>query len=134
MENNARGREVYSPDEWYSLVRWANVNGEPYNVIEKKVKKFVVSSDNYELLEFKYSFKDNETKKIQCFKNISTRLSLFEHFPAKAYNALLKINVAKYKDLKCYYDNNIMPEKCYTFYRNLLTTEYDKEDWSDDDV
>ncbi|KAF9409271.1 hypothetical protein HW555_011306 [Spodoptera exigua] len=34
IEKTARGREVYSPDEWYSLVPWAKVNGNPYTVIE----------------------------------------------------------------------------------------------------
>lgn len=28
IEKTARGREVYSPDEWYSLVRWAKVDGQ----------------------------------------------------------------------------------------------------------
>ncbi|CAG9793362.1 unnamed protein product [Diatraea saccharalis] len=31
---NEGDSEVYSPDEWYSLVRWAKVNDKPYNVIE----------------------------------------------------------------------------------------------------
>lgn len=28
-EKSAKGKEIYSPDEWYSLVRWAKVNGKP---------------------------------------------------------------------------------------------------------
>lgn len=34
IEKTARGREIYSPDEWYSLVRWAKINDKPYKVLE----------------------------------------------------------------------------------------------------
>ncbi|KAF9411145.1 hypothetical protein HW555_010007 [Spodoptera exigua] len=56
-----------------------------------------------------------------------------EPFPEKAYKALLKINVAKYKDLIYYCDKHIIPEKYHTFYRNLLPAEHDVDNASDDD-
>lgn len=162
IEKTARGRDIYSPDEWYSLVRWAKVNGNPYNVVEvnqnmifdfksninnknwtknlnnekimwNKIKNIEVSPESYGLLDYKYSLGDNESNQLQCFKKTSTRLSHLESFPEKAYKSLLKINVAKYKDLKYYCDNNIIPEKYHTFYRNILTTENDEENGSDDE-
>ncbi|KAL4719252.1 hypothetical protein ACJJTC_018955 [Scirpophaga incertulas] len=163
IEKTARGREIYSPDEWYSLVRWAKVNDKPYNVIEvnqdmifdfktqtftykkwtknvnqekvlwNKVKEIVANPGNDGLLEYKYSLGDVEGTKIQCYKRCNTRLTRSEPFPDKSYKSLLKINKLKYKDLKYYCDNNIIPEKYHIFYENLLFGEQTEDVSSDDD-
>ncbi|KAL4720653.1 hypothetical protein ACJJTC_002751 [Scirpophaga incertulas] len=163
IKKTARGREIYSPDEWYSLVRWAKVNDKPYNVIEvnqdmifdfktqtftnkkwtknvnqekvlwNKVKEIVANPGNDGLLEYKYSLGDVEGTKIQCYKRCNTRLTRSEPFPDKSYKSLLKINKLKYKDLKYYCDNNIIPEKYHIFYENLLFGEQTEDVSSDDD-
>ncbi|XP_060806098.1 uncharacterized protein LOC132902987 [Amyelois transitella] len=115
IERSAKGKEIYSTDEWYSLVRWAKVNGKPYNVIEvkqdmildfkksiaakiwaknvcnqkvtwNKIKEIMASPDNEGILSYKYSLSDIESQQIQCYKTRGTRQSLFEPMPQKMPN------------------------------------------------
>lgn len=40
IERNAKNKLVYTPEQWYALVRWSKVNPPYYNVIEMSVADF----------------------------------------------------------------------------------------------
>lgn len=162
IERTAKGKEIYVPDEWYSLVRWAKVNEKPYNVIEvkqdmildfkkglagknwtknfsnqkvswSKVKEIAVSSENEGILYYKYSLSDEVSQQIQCFKKISTRQARVEPLPGKVYTQYLPITKAKHDDLTYFCKNNIIPEKYHSFYNTLPKTSVNHESDSEDE-
>lgn len=152
IEKTAKGKDIYSPSEWYALVRWAKINNKPYNVIEvnqdmildfkqciakknwtknsannrvywNKIKEIEASPEHEGTLFYKYSLDDVNSQQIQCYRNKGTRKSRPAQLPDKAYTHLLKINKAKYTDLVYFCNNNIIPQRYHSFYTNLTATE-----------
>lgn len=61
IEKQSKGKMIYTPDQWYALVRWAKTSGKPYNVIEMTQQ---------DIFDYKPLLKERNWKKDTKNKNI----------------------------------------------------------------
>lgn len=99
IERTAKNKLIYTPDEWYTLVRWAKQNSPPYTVVEvdqdlvldfkawlqtknwakdtnsekiswNKVREVKVQGNNPDIIEFKYDFSEENYRKLNCSNHL----------------------------------------------------------------
>ncbi|CAH2208533.1 jg8080, partial [Pararge aegeria aegeria] len=99
IERSSKNKLIYTPDEWYTLVRWAKQNSPPYTVVEvnqdlvldfkawlhtknwikdtnlekiswNKIREVKVQRNNSDIIEFKYNFFEENYRKLNCGNNL----------------------------------------------------------------
>lgn len=150
IEKASRTRQIYTPNEWQLLVRWArNSTDAPYevkNVTQKDVydfkervndkqwskniqgqkvkwnsiKEVHVNASDPNKLCYKYDLSDEFYDTIAVGSN--TRNSTNCNLQ-RAYSLALKIPFDKYKDLASLCTSNIIPEEHHDFLKTLPHTD-----------
>lgn len=99
IERTAKNKQIYIPDEWYTLVRWAKQKSPPYTVVEvdqdlildfkawlhtknwtrdtnsekmswNKIREVKVQGNSPDIIEFKYEFYEKNYRKLNCTNNL----------------------------------------------------------------
>ncbi|CAH2097417.1 unnamed protein product [Euphydryas editha] len=83
IERSAKGKIIYTPDQWYALVRWAKTNNEPYNVIEVSQDmlydlKELLKNRNFKKNILNQDVKWNNIKEI-CVKKSEPDIILYKY-------------------------------------------------------
>ncbi|XP_073952058.1 uncharacterized protein [Choristoneura fumiferana] len=83
IERTAKGKIIYTPDQWYALVRWAKTNNEPYNVIEVSQDmlynlKELLQNRNFKKNTLNQDVKWNNIKEI-CVKKSEPNVILYKY-------------------------------------------------------
>ncbi|XP_060806519.1 uncharacterized protein LOC132903184 [Amyelois transitella] len=102
IEKSSKRKSIYSPEEWYTLVRWCKTSGDPYEVINitqnmfldfkgcldnlkwdkntdnetvkwSKIREVVVKSDFPNTIFYKYNLHEEESKRIDLLQKRNTR-------------------------------------------------------------
>ncbi|KAI8435869.1 hypothetical protein MSG28_004078 [Choristoneura fumiferana] len=149
IEKESKGKMIFTPDQWYALVRWAKTTGKPYNVIEltqqdvfdykplldernwkrdttninvmwNKVKEVRVEKDAPNCLFFKYDLKGEQF----CLNTVITtrrrgKIMNDDVELKMAYGNPLTITDAKYKDLISLCQSGVIPKEYHTFFKNI---------------
>lgn len=148
IERCAKNKLIYTPMEWFTLVRWAKQDGTPYNVIEmdhtnfsdykstlpgknwtknlngeivkwSKIKELkIIPSDPNKLL-YKYNLADSEYMTITTKTN-TRRRQQDNDIAGPLYQQMLPIPKAKKDDLISLCHNGIIPTIHHNFYNNLV--------------
>ncbi|KAL4705707.1 hypothetical protein ACJJTC_002138 [Scirpophaga incertulas] len=148
IERCAKNKCIYSPLEWFSLVRWAKEDGKPYTVVElnhthfldfkstlsskngtkslggdivqwTKIKEVKVLPSEPMKLHFKYNLDESQYKIIVTKTNTRRRQQDHTDVP-RLYNQVLPISKLKKKDLVSLCSSGIIPAVHHNFYQNLL--------------
>lgn len=163
IERSAKGKIIYTPDQWYALVRWAKTNNEPYNVIEVSQDmiydlKELLQNRNFKKNTLNQDVKWNNIKEI-CVKISEPDIILYKYDLDSEYcrlntlvqtrrnkkttcNDILKplyldslpIPEAKYKDLLSLCDAGHIPRQYHAFFKNLKRSQIENVSESDEDV
>ncbi|KAE9524431.1 hypothetical protein AGLY_015152 [Aphis glycines] len=111
-----KGKIIYMPDQWVTLIRCAKVKGEPYTVFEMSYNDFL---DFKPLVENKiFNWKNSDDKTLIKWNNIKEVSVNFElpHVIQIKYNLsstdFIQINVIKKKQ-RGRYDKRIIPTRAY---------------------
>ncbi|CAH0731543.1 unnamed protein product, partial [Brenthis ino] len=142
IEKVSSTKHIFTPEEWKVLVKWARTNcQEPYKVIDmtqndfydfqshvndlewhkdiegktvlwNEVREVFISSDDPSKIKFRYDFN-------QEYEIIDTRIRSESLEISRAYNKMLPLCDAKYRDLMFLCDSGNIPEKYVRFYKKL---------------
>lgn len=142
IEKVSSTKHIFTPEEWKLLVKWARTNcQEPYKVIDmtqndfydfqshvnelewhkdnvgktvswNDVREVFISSDDPSKIKFRYDFN-------QEYEIIDTGIHSESLEISRAYNKMLPLCDAKYKDLMSLCDSGNIPEEYVGFYKNL---------------
>ncbi|XP_039755887.1 uncharacterized protein LOC120630653 [Pararge aegeria] len=142
IERSSKNKLIYTPDEWYTLVRWAKQNSPPYTVVE--VNQDLVL-DFKAWLHTKNWIKDTNLEKISwnMIREVKVQRNNSDIIEfkgrkkkekgvilEKVYNNPIPITEVKYRDLISLCDTMIIPKKYHTFYNNL---KHSKEEQGNDE-
>ncbi|XP_053614598.1 uncharacterized protein LOC128677637 [Plodia interpunctella] len=147
IERSAKNKCIYTPLEWFALVRWAKQDGKPYNVVEMDHTKFldyksilasknwakntngevvqwtkikevkVFPSDPNKLL-YKYNLDESQYMTIVTRTNTRRRQQDNTNIPP-LYDDVLPISLAKKNDLISLCNSGIIPAVHHNFYQSL---------------
>ncbi|CAH0690024.1 unnamed protein product [Spodoptera exigua] len=83
IERTAKGKIIYTPDQWYALVCWAKTNNEPYNVIEVSQDmlydlKELLQNRNFKKNTSNHDVKWNNIKEV-CVKRSEPDIILYKY-------------------------------------------------------
>jgi hypothetical protein len=134
---------------------WCKINGEPYEVIEvastdildfksdtsqytwvknfnnervkwNQVREVKIDPSNPYIINYKYDLNEAQSMSIDCCRRATTRnRQTFNETLKNAYSNVLPITSAKYKDLNCLCEQNLIPPRYHSFYKNLNYTSVD---------
>ncbi|CAH2096785.1 unnamed protein product [Euphydryas editha] len=152
IERYSKHKTIWTPQEWYCLVRWAKSEGDPYIVKEitkedvldfktllenknwtkntdnekvswNSIKEVKVTAEQNDRIEYKYDF-DEEPKTIIVLRTGTRNKKRLENDIAmkQAYQEPLPITKEKYKDIADLCRGGIIPERYHDFYLKLPTT------------
>ncbi|KAH9631378.1 hypothetical protein HF086_012166 [Spodoptera exigua] len=159
IERESKGKMIYTPDQWFALVRWCKTNGTPYNVVEmtqddffdfkgslddrkwkkdirnenvkwNSIKEISVCKEEPNSLNFKYNLTDNAS----CLNTkIETRSRGRRRNVElkKSYTQQLPLPEAKYKDLIYLCNTAAIPKEYHRYFQSLKYSSTQSED-SDD--
>lgn len=148
IENSSKNKVIYTPSEWFCLVRWAKINGDPYEVIEMDHLIFFdfKSQINCRFNNWSVNIQGNKInwtkiKKVSVYSNDPNKLyyrldinvssdQLWMitnkntrqrgiHDLPPLYSVKIKISEDKKRDLNNLCKNNIIPERYHDFFKNL---------------
>lgn len=149
IERSSKSKMIYTPLEWFSLVRWAKQDGKPYNVIEmkhtdffdykqlltgrnwakningaivkwNKIKEVRISSQDPFKIEYRYDLADSNFMTIAITTNTRRRQRNRNVVEiSPAYPNHQSISKAKYDDLMDLCNSGIIPGTYHDFFRNL---------------
>lgn len=148
IEGASNNRTIYTPEQWFNLIRWAKTSGEAYRVQEMtindiqdcrvllegknwtknndnekvawgKVKEIHVSKENINTIKYKYQL--NEEYKVITTLKRKTRGKTNDVVVnlKQANTSLLQINNDKYKDLTYLCEKKIIPEEFHSYFKSL---------------
>ncbi|XP_050551786.1 uncharacterized protein LOC126911028 [Spodoptera frugiperda] len=153
IEKSSKRKFIFCPEEWYTLVRWCKTSGDAYEVIEitqdqildfkmclndfkltkntdnenvkwNQVREIVVKAENHYAIFYKYDLNDEEPKRIDLVRKVTTRSHRGFNDPKKCYDEPIIITSAKYKDLISLCQQNLIPPWYHNFYKNLKHSSY----------
>lgn len=153
IEKSSKRKFIFCPEEWYTLVRWCKTSGDAYEVIEitqdqildfkmclndfkltkntdnenvkwNQVREIVVKAENPYAIFYKYDLNDEEPKRIDLVRKVTTRSHRSLNDPKKCYDEPIMITSAKYKDLISLCQQNLIPPRYHNFYKNLKHSSY----------
>ncbi|KAL4707931.1 hypothetical protein ACJJTC_013722 [Scirpophaga incertulas] len=83
IERSPRGKIIYTPDQWYALVRWAKTRNEPYHVTEVSQEmlydlKELLQNRNFKKNTLNQDIKWNNIKEI-CIKRSEPNIILYKY-------------------------------------------------------
>nr|XP_053600103.1 uncharacterized protein LOC128669360 isoform X1 [Plodia interpunctella] len=83
IERSAKGKIIYTPDQWYALVRWAKINDKPYQVIEVSQDmlyniKELLQNRNFKKNTLNQEVKWNNIKEI-CIEKTEPNIILYKY-------------------------------------------------------
>lgn len=149
IERRSTGKDIYTPDMWYDIIRNAKRDKKPYRVIEVKknmifnLKKLILNqkctfntegkkiawsklkavrcdSDHPGKLFYKTDYKpDTEWSELDILSDPQIRCIKKFHLD-NAYLQDLKISSVKYKDLKSLCDSLAIPVQYQDYYKKLV--------------
>ncbi|CAH2105188.1 unnamed protein product [Euphydryas editha] len=162
IERESKGKLIYTPDQWFALVRWCKTNKAPYNVVEmtqddffnfkplldnrnwkkdirsenmkwNSIKEISVRKDDPNCLYFKYNLKDNATCLHTKIETRSRgRRQVINIELNKLYSQPLPLTEAKCKDLIHLCNTGVIPKEYHRYFKNLKYSSNTYEENSDD--
>lgn len=123
IEKSSKRKFIFCPEEWYTLVRWCKTSGDAYEVIEitqdqildfkmclndfkltkntdnenvkcYQVREIVVKAENPYAIFYKYDLNDEEPKRIDLVRKVTTRSHRSLNDPKKCYDEPIMITSA----------------------------------------
>ncbi|KAH9636251.1 hypothetical protein HF086_009447 [Spodoptera exigua] len=157
IERSAKNKLIYTPQEWYCLVRWAKQDGKPYIVEEmqytnfsnfklllqgnwiksdngdkvqwNKIKEVFVKSENPNKLYYKYDMASNDYNVLSVKKNTRRQCSTDSSVSVEPlYQSNLPIPKAKKDDLINMCNSEIIPSGYHNFFTNLPSVNVSDND------
>lgn len=160
IERSAKNKLIYTPNEWYCLVRWAKQDGKPYIVEEmdthfynfksllqgnwnksdngdkvqwNKIKEVLVKSENPHKLYYKYDMASNDYYVLSVKKNTRRQCSTDSSVTVEPlYQSNLPIPKAKKDDLINMCNSGIIPRGYHDFFTNLPSVNINDNDRDSD--
>ncbi|KAF9802682.1 hypothetical protein SFRURICE_011693 [Spodoptera frugiperda] len=86
--------------------------------------EIVVKAENPYAIFYKYDLNDEEPKRIDLVRKVTTRSHRGFNDPKKCYDEPIIITSAKYKDLISLCQQNLIPPRYHNFYKNLKHSSY----------
>ncbi|XP_073953172.1 uncharacterized protein [Choristoneura fumiferana] len=143
-----KGRVIYTPQQWFNLIRWAKTSGDPYRVTEltqddildlrtlldgrnwlknddgekvmwNKIKEIYVKKEMPDTIHYKYDLSCEEYKIIKTAKKTRSKKKIVTSEIKKAHTSLLKLNYDKYKDLVGMCESKVIPEEFANLFKDL---------------
>ncbi|KAH9641860.1 hypothetical protein HF086_011610 [Spodoptera exigua] len=164
IERSSKNKVIYSPQEWYTCVRWCKTSDQPYEVVEinqndildfksilnqykwvknedgdkvkwNQVREIVVENSQPDKIFYKYDLNEKSALCIDCSKRTSRRVTQGNTLELrKAYGESLPITTAKYKDLMSLCQKNLIPPRYHDYYKNIKHTSAMSESEAADDL
>lgn len=149
IERQSKGKLIYTPDQWYALVRWAKTSAKPYNVIEvtqddvydfktllvnrnwkkntlnenikwNKVKEIRIKKENHNTIFIKYEFHEDYCRLNTIVETRRTRnLTSSDTQLPRLYSDHLPVTKSKYEDLQYLCNSGLIPKPYHNFYSQL---------------
>lgn len=148
IERSSKNKLIYTPLEWFSLVRWAKQDGKPYNVIEmkhtdflnykelldgrnwsknisgdvvkwNKIKEVRVCADNPFKIEYRYDLANSCAMTIAINTNTRRRQRNIAADLCPLYPNRLPLTKAKYDDIMGLCQSGIIPATYHDFFKGL---------------
>lgn len=149
IEKQSKGKLIYTPQQWYALVRWAKISGKPYKVFEvdqsqifdykpllngrnwkkdtnnqivkwNQIKEISIRKNEPDCIFFKYDLQ-GESHCLKTLIGTRTRANVLNYSNLEnAYpQGILPITDAKYKDLISLCDCGVIPREYHCVYKEL---------------
>ncbi|CAH2094046.1 unnamed protein product [Euphydryas editha] len=148
IERSSKNKLIYTPLEWFSLVRWAKQDGKPYNVIEmkhtdfynfkhlldgrnwsknisgdvvkwNKIKEVRICAEDPFKIEYRYDLANSNAMTIAINTNTRRRQRTSMAELCPLYSNHLPLTKAKYDDLMSLCQNGIIPATYHDFFKSL---------------
>ncbi|CAG9840826.1 unnamed protein product [Diabrotica balteata] len=101
IEKASHSKDIFTPTEWHTMIRWAKTSGDPYIVKQMATNNF----KNYKaLLVTRGSTRNAHTREVAL---------------EDCYDGFRPISLDKFKDLNQLCATGIIPQRYHNFYKNL---------------
>lgn len=146
IEKEKKGKKIYVPNQWYTLIQCSRKSGKPYNVVEmpqenfynfkdlvetyhldkdinnqkilwNKIREILVSPNEPNKIRFKYNLSDEYNVLDITHKKRKKKVETFNL--KQKYTSMLPISEAKFNDMKFLCTNNYIPNTYHSFYNQL---------------
>ncbi|KAL4720988.1 hypothetical protein ACJJTC_014342 [Scirpophaga incertulas] len=122
IERFAKNKTIYTPDDWYNMIRWCKQDGKPYQVIEMQNEMFIdfknfLSGPNWTVNTNGEKMFWSQIRQLLILPNEIMRLI---EFITRQIFVVMRMTVL------------IIPEKCHSFYEALVPGDDDVVETNED--
>jgi hypothetical protein len=151
IETEAKDQEIFSPEEWMTLILNAKVNGKPYrlnivthdNILDfhylvnrqdwtrdsmkrtvywSQVREIVCDGKHPNVVFYRYNFSE-ELSKVKVVLKTDLDINTQDYTPPKAYNSRFPLAPNKAKDLRWLMQKKAIPTKYHGVFEELLSVK-----------